>query len=345
MMENPYHTQAANEVGVIGAGAWGTALAVIAARVGNHVTLWSRNQTVLSTIEHSRVNEVYLPDVFVDPQIELTGNLQDLRGMDVILLAVPSQYIRTICIQLADLIKGAVPIIICAKGIEKGSLLFMHELVRSVLPDNPIALLSGPNFAHEAAKGLPTATTLACADTELGNQLQHAIGGKYFRPYLSDDLMGTAIGGAVKNVIAIACGMADGAGLGENAQAALMTRGLAEMQRLCLARGGRMETLMGLAGLGDLVLTCKSRSSRNYTLGYNLGKGLPVGQAMQEQRRGVIEGVETAESIQQIASKQNLPMPICTGVYEVLRGEKTMKEAMNDLLERPLTMEVRQTSM
>lgn len=336
---------AVNEIGVIGAGAWGTALAVVCARVGNHVTLWSRNQAALQSIRSKRVNEAYLPDVFVDPQIEVTDDLQSLRGSDILLLAVPSQHLRSMCIQLADLIKPSVPLVICAKGIEKSSLLFMHELVGSILPKNPMAILSGPNFAKEAADGLPTATTLACSNLELGTHLQYAIGGKYFRPYLTDDLTGTAVGGAIKNVIAIACGIADGAGLGENAQAALMTRGLAEMQRLCLARGGRLETLMGLAGLGDLVLTCKSRSSRNYTLGLNLGQGMPVAQALHEKRRGVIEGVETAESIHQIATKQSLPMPICTAVHDVLRGEKDVKTAMNELLERPLTVEIRQTSL
>lgn len=330
-----------SDISVIGAGAWGTALAILAHRVGNRVTLVTRNQNVLGSIRQGRVNESHLPDVFIDPEIEVTDDLASVRQADVIILGMPSQYVRSVCISLSDLITESVPIIIAAKGIERGSLMFMHEVAGSILPKNPIALLSGPNFAHEAAGGLPTATIVACTDTTLGTNLVHLIGGKYFRPYVTDDVTGVAVGGALKNVIAIACGIAAGAGLGENAQAALITRGLAEMSRLAAIKGARPETMMGLAGIGDLVLTCKSRTSRNYSFGMRLGQGMSVADAAASRQGGVIEGKETAESAFDIASKMLVSMPICTAVHEVLQGRTDVTAAINQLLERPFTAEHR----
>jgi glycerol-3-phosphate dehydrogenase (NAD(P)+) len=325
----------------IGAGAWGTALAILAHRVGNNVTLWTRNQQVIDAINRSRINEVYLPDVYIDPQLKVTDQLSDLRQSEVILLAVPAQHLRAQCIALSDLIPEHVPLVICAKGIERGSLMFMHEVVHSVLPRNPVAILSGPNFAKEAANSLPTATILACQDQHLGNRLVHLLGGKFFRPYLTDDMISVAIGGALKNVIAIACGIAAGANLGENAQAAIITRGLAEMTRLAGMKGGRAETMMGLAGMGDLVLTCKSTVSRNYSFGLRLGLGLSVEEVLSTHRGGVIEGVETAESAHDLSAKQLITMPICTAVHEILQGQKDVQTAINQLLERPFTTEQR----
>ncbi len=330
-----------SDIAVVGSGAWGTSLAILTHRVGNRVRLWTRNQNVLGSIQRGRVNEAYLPDIFIDPEIEVTDDLFTLRQSDVLILAVPSQYLRSVCISLSDLVTELVPIIIAAKGIERGSLMFMHEVAGSILPKNPIALLSGPNFAHEAAAGLPTATIMACEDTTLCTNLVHLIGGKYFRPYVTDDVMGVAVGGALKNVIAIACGIAAGAGLGENAQAALITRGLAEMTRLAVTRGARAETMMGLAGMGDLVLTCKSRTSRNYSFGMRLGQGMSVADAAATRQGGVIEGKETAESAFDIATKMLVSMPICTAVHEVLQGRTDVGAAINQLLERPFTAEHR----
>ena len=330
-----------SEIAVIGAGAWGTALATLAHRVGNRVTLWSRNPQVVQSIRRTRMNEVYLPEVYIDPEVRVTEDLADLRQSEVILLAVPAQHLRALCISLSDLVAEHVPLVICAKGIERGSLMFMHEVVHSILPRNPIAILSGPNFAREAATGLPTATVLACADMHLGNRLVHLLGGKYFRPYLTDDVMGVAVGGALKNVVAIACGIAAGANLGENAQAAIITRGLAEMTRLTVLKGGRADTMMGLAGMGDLVLTCKSPMSRNYSFGVRLGLGLSLESALSGHRGGVIEGVETAESAYDMSSKQLIAMPICTSVHEVLQGQKDVAGAISLLLERPFTTEQR----
>ena len=215
----------------------------------------------------------------------------------------------------------------------------MSEVVGTILPNNPIAVLSGPNFADEAARGLPTATTIACADASLGERLLYAIGGKLFRPYYSDDIIGTQVGGAVKNVIAIACGIAVGHGLGENARAAIITRGMAEMTRLCIAKGGKPETLSGLSGIGDLLLTCSSEKSRNMSLGIAIGKLGRVAEDIPTGRRGVTEGVATAESVTELAQKLGISMPICAAVQHILYDKAPIREAISELLERPFTVE------
>lgn len=327
-------------VGVIGSGGWGTALAILANRAASRVTLWSRNESVIESVSERRYNEAYLPGIFIDPAIEITNDLSKACACDVLILCVPSQSLRSTCIAISDLLDPGIPLLIATKGIERGSLLLMSELVSSILEENPVAILSGPNFADEAAKGLPTATTIACADSVLGERLMYAVGGKLFRPYLTDDVIGTQIGGAVKNVIAIATGIAAGCELGENAKAALITRGLAEMGRLCKAKGGKHQTLMGLSGIGDLVLTCSTNKSRNMSLGMQLGKGTPVAEVLAKPRFGVTEGVFTADSVSHLAQNMGVDMPICNAVHGILKGELSVKETIHKMLDRPFSTEL-----
>lgn len=325
---------------IVGAGSWGTALAIVINRAGSKVTLWTRNENVQQQIRDKRVNESYLPEMFIDPDIEVTTDLNAAaKQADYVLLAMPSQQLRPICISLSDQLGRDVPLIIASKGIERGSLLLMSEVVQSILPSNQVMVLSGPNFAKEAASGLPTATTVAGLSRTKSEKLIYAMGSHYFRPYYSDDLVGVQIGGAVKNVIAIACGMAVGRGLGQNANAALMTRGLVEMQRLAKVKGGRSETLSGMSGLGDLILTCSSQTSRNMSLGYAIGQGEPVESLLSLNRSGLTEGVVTAESIYQLSRNLGVSMPICHMVHEVLTGEQELDGAISSLLSRPLTEE------
>ncbi len=326
-------------VGVIGGGSWGTALAVTANRAGSKVLLATRNRNVLEAIEQTRTNDIYLPDVYIDPAIELNENFAAACRGDIVVLAMPSHCVRSACIAISDTVAPHVPLVIGAKGVERGSLLFMSEVVASVLPGNPLAVISGPNFAHETARGEPTATTLACADAELGERLVYALGGRLFRPYLTDDVIGTQVGGAVKNVIAIACGIALGKGLGENTRAAILTRGFAEMARLAVAKGGRMETAAGLSGLGDLVLTCGTPTSRNMAFGAALGRGQKTADAFSGEGRNVLEGAMAAESVVKLAKRFHIEMPISEAVHRVLSGQSGVDEAIATLLDRPFAPE------
>lgn len=320
-------------VGIIGAGGWGTALAILANRAGSNVTMWTRNTQVVEFIRTRRENVQYLPEQFIDPAIEVTDDSGFIANCDMLVLTIPAQSLRTVAISLSDAVPSHVPIILATKGIERGSLMLMSEVVQSILPHNPIAILSGPNFAREAAAGLPTATTLALYQTALADKIAYAIGGKYFRLYVNDDPIGTQIGGAAKNVLAIAAGIVQGRGLGENARAALITRGMVEIARLAKAKGGKEETLMGLSGIGDMMLTCMSTKSRNYSLGVNIGRGTMRASG------GLTEGVATAESITQLARKLGVAMPIAFAVHEVLAGKLQVGTAIERLLERPLVSE------
>ena len=326
-------------VGVIGGGSWGTALALAAHRAGSKVTIATRNKNVIASVQERRMNDIYLPHIFIDPAITVTEELRAACECDVLILAVPSQCMRSACIAISDFISTQVPIVIGSKGLEKGSLLLMTEVISSVLPKNRLAVLSGPNFASEVARGKPTATTLACMDEAIGNHLLYALGSKYFRPYLTDDLIGAQVGGAVKNVIAIACGIAYGNQLGENARSALICRGFAEMIPLCEALGGRSETLMGLAGMGDLLLTCSSMHSRNTSFGLSLSRGNPVSDVVGNEGRGVIEGASTAESVVKLATRHGVDMPICNAVYDVLEEKVNIEDAISVLLDRPFASE------
>jgi len=334
-----------NKVGVISAGAWGTALAIAANRAGSEVTLYTSNPNVLESITNKRINDVYLPGIFIEPNIKITADLGEICKNNIIILSIPSQHIRSMCIKLSDQIDTDTILVIATKGIERGSLALMSDVVSSILPQNPVAILGGPNFAIEVAKGLPTATTIACRNEQTADKIIYAIGGKYFRPYNSDDLIGTQIGGAIKNVIAIACGIAIGRGFGENARAALITRGIAEMGRLCAAKGGRQETLMGLSGLGDLMLSCSSEVSRNMSLGIEIGKQEKTAkQIIDNRKKGLAEGVATADSASELAKKIGVSMPICQTVREILYEERNIDEAISSLLERRFVAEVTRSS-
>ena len=330
---NPYF-----QVGVLGAGAWGTALAQTAALAGRDVLLWARRKDVAVGITARRENAHRLEGVMLDERITATHQIERLGGCDLILSVGPAQQTRAILDQLAPHIATGVPVVMCSKGVELGSHLFMTGVLEEVLPDHPAAALSGPGFAHEVATGLPAAVTLAAADPQIGARLMDSLAHPTFRPYLSDDLIGTEVGGAVKNVLAIACGVVSGRRLGQSAHAAIVTRGLAEMTRLTVALGGRADTIQGLCGVGDLVLTCSNLTSRNMSLGHALGMDLRLSEIMAE-RDEVTEGVATAPAICAIAERHGVDMPICQAVNAVLNESLSVDQAMNALLARPLKRE------
>lgn len=319
------------KIGVIGSGAWGTALAQVAAAGGEAVTLWAREPEVVAAINRDRVNPVFLPDVMLSDRVRATGSLGDLAGSDALLVVVPAQHVRAV---LAETVVGSTPLVLCAKGIEAGTQLLVGEVAAQLHRQAPIAVLSGPTFAHEVAAGLPTAVTLACADAELREALIARLARPAFRLYASDDVIGAEIGGAVKNVLAIACGVVEGAGLGQNARAALIARGFAEMTRFGQARGARAETLAGLSGLGDLVLTCSSVSSRNYSLGVGLGEGKRAADLLAD-RRSVAEGAFTAPVLREAARAAGVEMPVVDAVCALLEGV-AVREVVGELLSRPL---------
>ncbi len=327
------------KLGIIGAGAWGTALAAVARKAGRDVTLWAFEPEVVAAINGQRRNPFFLPDVVLDPAIVATSDLTQAAASDLIFLVVPAQFLRPVCLRLAPLLAHGTPAVICAKGIEKGTGALMTDVVRETLPHTEMMVLSGPTFAAEVAAGLPTAITLGAANESLGMKVAAAISSPAFRPYLSHDVIGAEVGGAVKNVLAIGCGIADGRKLGANARAALLTRGLAEIVRLAVARGGRPETLMGLSGLGDLVLTATSMQSRNYSLGVALGQGRTLADILGE-RRSVAEGVATAEAVAALAAKIGVDMPICTAIDAVLNRGAQVDHVLKGLMDRPLRAEV-----
>ncbi|MEX0582518.1 MAG: NAD(P)H-dependent glycerol-3-phosphate dehydrogenase [Sneathiella sp.] len=322
------------QINVIGAGAWGTALAVTARNGGNDVLLWTRRAEHANALNQEKTNRKYLENVPLSPGIEATDDLSRAAKADVLLLVAPAQHVRETLTRLKpDLAPGTV-LVMCAKGIEQDTGRLMSEVMQEITPKNTLAILSGPNFAREIAQGLPAAATLAIRNAEIGTALVKAIGLPTFRPYLTDDIVGAQIGGAVKNVLAIACGVVSGGRLGENARAALITRGMAEILRLGEKLGARAETLMGLSGLGDVVLTCSSTASRNFSLGAALGQGDILGEILQ-QRTAVTEGVYTASAICRLAEKYNIEMPICVAVNEILNGGIAVSSAVEELLARP----------
>ena len=324
--------------GVIGAGAWGTALAQVVARAGLDVRLQAREPEVVESIRDRRVNEAFLPGITLDDRVSVTADLADLGACDVILAVPPAQHMRSTLTAFAAHHRPGVPVILCSKGIERGSLKLMTDVLAETLPQAPAAVLSGPSFAGEVARGLPSAVTLACVDAVLGEELMWTLSAPGFRPYLATDLIGAEVGGAIKNVLAIACGMAEGRGLGRSAHAALITRGFAEMTRMGVALGGQAETVAGLCGLGDLVLTCSSPQSRNMSLGLALGQGQTVEQALAG-KRSVAEGYESAPAVRELAAKMGVDMPISLAVAALLNGETTVEAVIDDLLSRPLKVE------
>ncbi|WP_043334468.1 NAD(P)H-dependent glycerol-3-phosphate dehydrogenase [Belnapia moabensis] len=316
---------------VIGAGAWGTALAVQGVRAGCEVTLWARDPERAAAIDGARENARHLPGITLDSGIDVTADPTALAAADAAILAVPTQHLRAL---LARLPAALPPLILAAKGVEQGSLLLPFELAEQLRPDLPAGILSGPNFAHEVAVGLPTAAVLACRDPALREAATALLATPGFRLYGSDDPLGVQIGGAAKNVIAIAAGAVIGAGLGENARAALITRGLAELSRLVVALGGKAETASGLSGLGDLLLTATGPSSRNTALGLALGRGLTLAEALAG-KASVAEGASTAPALLTRATTAGVELPICAAVTALLAGEVTVAEAMAQLLARP----------
>lgn len=324
-------------IGIIGGGAWGTALAQTLRRAGRTVTLWAHEPEVVGAINDEHHNPLFLPGVPLDPEIRATGSLAVAAAVDVLLLVAPAQHLRGLAAGLAPYLAPTVPAVLCTKGIEHGGAL-MSEVAAAVLPATPQAVLSGPTFAAEVARGQPTAVTLACAEAALGQRLVAALGSAAFRPYLSDDPVGAEIGGAVKNVLAIACGVVMGRGMGDNARAAIITRGLAEMVRLALAKGGRAETLMGLSGLGDLTLTCTSQQSRNHSLGVALGQGETLA-AILAGRRSIAEGVTSAAAVTGLAQRLGIEMPICAAVDAILNRGASIDRVIAGLLARPFKSE------
>ncbi|HEV2815698.1 MAG TPA: NAD(P)H-dependent glycerol-3-phosphate dehydrogenase [Allosphingosinicella sp.] len=323
------------KLGVIGGGAWGTALAQVAAGDGDEVLLWAREAEVVEAVNGTHENAIFLKGVRLRETIRATADLADLGDCEAFLVVAPAQHVRAV---LAALDARGRPLILCAKGIEDSTGLLMHEVAHQVQPESAIAVLSGPTFAHEVAAGLPTAVTLAVEDPALGERLVERIARPAFRPYLSDDIAGAEVGGAVKNVLAIGCGVVDGRGLGLNARAALISRGFAEMTRFGLAKGARAETLAGLAGLGDLVLTCSSTSSRNFSLGKGIGEGARPADLLAD-RRTVAEGAFTAPVLQRAAEALGVDMPIVAAVNALLGEEASVDEAVGRLLARPLRAE------
>lgn len=326
-------------IGVIGAGAWGTALALTAKRAGRDVILWAREPEVVTSIKSQNRNTLFLPDIALDPPVAVTGDLAAAVQADALLLVPPAQHLRATCVALKPHLPPDIPLVVCAKGIEKGTCALMTGIVAETLPHHPALILSGPTFAKDVALGLPTAVTLAGEDAELGRALAEALKTKTFRPYVSNDPVGVEVGGAAKNVIAIGCGIADGKGLGANARAALLTRGIAEIVRLAVACGGRAETLMGLAGLGDLVLTATSMQSRNYSLGVALGQGQTLEQVLGA-RRAVTEGVYTAEAVVKLSQQKSVDMPIMAAMDRILNRGAAIEIELSALLNRPLRDEL-----
>lgn len=325
-------------IGIIGAGAWGTALAIVAREAGHTVLLWAREPEVIEAINSRHENEIFLPGLGLDPAIRATGNCAEAADADLILFAVPAQFLRRAARDTAPGWQAGTAAVICSKGIEHRTCALMSEVIAECLPDVPIAVLSGPSFAAEVARAHPTAVTLACADAALRQAIPAMLGTTLFRIYSHDDVIGAEVGGAVKNVLAIACGIVAGRRFGNNARAALITRGLAEMARLAIAKGARPDTLMGLSGLGDLVLTCTTMDSRNYSLGVALGQGRALSEVLAS-RRSVAEGVFSAGSVAALARRLGVDMPICFAVDAVLNAGADIDAAIADLLARPQTEE------
>lgn len=323
-------------VGVIGAGAWGTALAQALAGDGTGVTIWAREPELVDEINACHANSLFLPGAALSATIRATGELHDLAEFDALLLVAPAQHLARV---LAGLPGYAGDLVLCAKGIEASTGRLMTEVAAEAAPQAQLAVLSGPTFAHEVAAGLPTAVTLACSGGEAQWQrLSALLARPMLRPYYSDDLIGAEVGGAVKNVLAIACGVVEGLALGQNARAALIARGYAEMERFGLARGARAETLSGLCGMGDLVLTCSSTSSRNFSLGKALGEGLSAAEALSG-KNSVAEGAHTAPILAAIARAEGVSLPIVDAVARLLAGETSAKAMVAELLARPLRAE------
>ena len=331
------------KIGVVGAGAWGTALAQTLALAGRDVTLWGHEEEVVSVIDEHHENGIYLPGIKLAPSIKATSDLAEIASNDALLMVVPAQFMRNTALELVAYLKPDTPIVICSKGIEQDSGKLLTQVLEEALPNAVLGALSGPSFAIEVAQGLPAAVTLACENSNLGAQLAKSIAHKNFRVYLSDDVIGVEVGGAIKNVLAIAAGIVEGKKLGKSAHAAVITRGFAELMRFALAFGAKRETVDGLSGLGDLVLTCSSPTSRNMSFGHALGEGVSVADILAS-RNSVTEGMYTAIPVTRIAREKGIEMPICEAVRNIIWGGVeghdypvlSVDDAIHGLLSRPM---------
>jgi len=324
-------------VGIIGAGAWGTALAVAAHRAGRDVTLWAYERETVDEINQQHTNHIYLPGVTLDRKIRATAKVAEVGGADLVLMVVPSQFFRSVASEFAPHLGGK-PVIICTKGFEEETGMMMSDIVAEALPDAQPGVLAGPSFASEIARGLPAALTLASPEEVVGLRVANALGSRSLRLYWSDDLLGAQIGGAIKNVLAIAAGIVEGRRLGDNARAGIMTRGFAELMRFGIAMGAKPETLMGLTGLGDLILTCSSEQSRNMSLGKALGEGQSLAEILGS-RRSVSEGTYSAAAAVARATEIGVELPICNAVRGILAGELDVDDAIDSILSRPFKSE------
>jgi len=327
-------------VTVIGGGSWGTALADIMSRAGRSVTIYARDAGLAESINNKHENNIYLPGVKLHDNLKATTDMaKSVEKAEMALLATPAQYLRETLKKFAPLLPKKIPLVNCAKGIEMTTGYILSEMAKETVPDHPYTVLSGPSFATESILGLPTAVTFAVtASEDEGKLWANTLRGKAFRPYLSDDIIGAEIAGAMKNVIAIACGIVEGRGLGQNAKAAVMTRGIAEIKRLGVKRGAKQDTFLGLAGIGDLVLTCSSMTSRNFSLGYEFGKGKSLKQILSE-RRTVSEGVTTSWAVADYAEHHGVDMPICMAIKEILHNNADVDVIIAGLLSREIKKE------
>lgn len=326
-------------IGVIGGGAWGTALAEVACMAGSRTLLWARDPSVVDEINTRHTNTAYLPSLTLNPGLAATSDLARMAEVDAILLATPAQTQRAMALAVAPHIVPGKPVVICSKGLEQTTGKLMTDVLAETMPDCSMAVLSGPGFAEDVVRGLPTALTLACGDEALGKALVAAIGCRHFRLYWTGDTTGVAFGGAMKNVQAIAAGIVVGRGLGASAHAALVTRGFAEMRRLGAAFGANPDTLVGLSGLGDLLLTCGSPQSRNMRLGRLLGQGRSLSEALAE-LHSTAEGVYTAAAAVRSAEAHGIDVPIAAAVHAIIEGELTVDAAIEGLLARPFRSEI-----
>ena len=325
-------------ISIIGAGAWGTALAEVISRQGNQVNLWAREDDVVKSINTLNENTLYLPNVKLSELIIAQNNLDNMINCDLLLMVTPSQFMRSVLEEIKDNLNDSIPVVLCSKGIETKTLSLMNEITESIIPKNPLAILSGPSFAIDVVNNKPTAVTLACKDLSIGKNIADSISLPTFRPYLSEDVVGAQIGGATKNVIAIAAGVVEGQNLGDSARAATIARGFSEINRLAVALGGQEETLSGLSGMGDLLLTCNSITSRNFSLGIKLGKGLSAEEAT-DGLSSIAEGMYSAKAIDKLSKKLGVEMPITNAVNDLIERKRSLDEIIDDLLSRPIRRE------
>lgn len=325
-------------ISIIGAGAWGTALAEVISRQGNQVNLWAREDDVVKSINTLNENTLYLPNIKLSELIIAQNNLDNVINCDLLLMVTPSQFMRSVLEDIKDNLNDSIPVVLCSKGIETKTLSLMNEITQSIIPKNPLAILSGPSFAIDVVNNKPTAVTLACKDLSIGKNIADSISLPTFRPYLSEDIVGAQIGGATKNVIAIAAGVVEGQNLGDSARAATIARGFSEINRLAVALGGQEETLSGLSGMGDLLLTCNSITSRNFSLGIKLGKGLSVEEAT-DGLSSIAEGMYSAKAIDKLSKKLDVEMPITNAVNDLIEKKRSLDEIIDDLLSRPIRRE------